>query len=462
MEKINKALSILLCIIGLMLLNSSCSKYLDIQSNDGLVIPKTLEDLQKLLDNTLTMNRGIGSMGEISADDYFLEQSVLDMQTDVDRLNYTWRNDLYNFSNDWSAGYGPVYISNLVLERLNRIERTAANAADYDRIKGTALFAKSNQYLSLLWNYAKAFQSTTAASDLGIVLRNSSDMNEKSKRSSVLECYNALISDLRSAARLLPHESSHVMRPSEPAAYGVLARAYLSMAKYDSAYYYADKMLQIKNNLMDFNNPAEVDLLGANSFLRYNKEIVGYYEQTSNGTPLIRIAQMDTVLYSSFDANDLRKQAYFKPGVNGYQAFKGNYAVASNAWETVSPFGGIAVDEVYLIRAECLARAGKLAEAQADLNKLLTTRYKSGTFEPYQLTVKAEVLDLILRERRKELIFRGLRWMDIKRLNLEGANIIQRRFLGGKEYRLEPNANRYALPLPDDIIRATGMQQNPK
>ncbi|WP_333802874.1 RagB/SusD family nutrient uptake outer membrane protein, partial [Sphingobacterium multivorum] len=226
-------------------------------------------------------------------------------------------------------------------------------------------------------------------------------------------------------------------------------------------YYYADKMLQIKNDLMDYNDPAEVDLTGTNPFSRYNKEIVGYYEQTSNGTPLIRIAQMDTVLYSSFDADDLRKQAYFKPGPGGYQAFKGNYAVASSAWETVSPFGGIAVDEVYLIRAECLVRGGKPVEAQADLNTLLATRYKTGTFKPYQLTVATDVLSLILRERRKELIFRGLRWMDIKRLNLEGANIVQRRFLAGKEYRLEPNANRYALPLPDDIIRLTGMEQNP-
>ncbi len=454
-------MSILLGIIGMLLLHSSCSKYLDIQSNDGLVIPKTLEDLQKLLDNTLTMNRGIGSMGEISADDYFLEQSVLDMQTDMDRLNYTWRNNLYNFSNDWSAGYAPVYISNLVLERLGKIERTAANAADYDGIKGAALLAKSNQYLSLLWNYAKAYQSKTAASDLGIVLRNSSDMNDKSKRSSVLACYNTLLNDLRAASDLLQQKSAHVMRPSKATAYGLLARAYLSMAKYDSAYYYADRMLQIKNDLMDYNDPAQVDLTGTNPFSRYNKEIVGYYEQTSNGTPLIRIAQLDTVLYLSFETDDLRKQAYFKPGPSGYQSFKGNYAVASSAWETVSPFGGIAVDEVYLIRAECLARAGKPVEAQVDLNKLLATRYKAGTFKRYQLTLATDVLDLILRERRKELIFRGLRWMDIKRLNLEGANIVQRRFLAGKEYRLEPNANRYALPLPDDIIRLTGMEQNP-
>lgn len=443
-------------------LGVSCNKYLDVQSNDGLVIPKSLDDLQKLLDNSLKMNRAIGSMGEISSDDYFLDQRVLNSQTDRVKLDYTWNNDVYNFGNDWSAGYTPVYICNLVLERLRKVERTIENAEVYDRVKGTALFGKANQYLSLLWNFSKAYNSSTAAKDLGIVLKNSSDLNEKSIRSSVLTCYNSLISDLRVASTHLPSQSTHVMRPSKAAAYAVLARTYLSMSRYDSAYYYAEKTLQINDRLMDFNNPNEVNLTATNPFLRYNKEIIVYYEQTSNGAPLIGIAQMDTLLYRSFEEDDLRKLAYFKSGAGGAMGFKGNYAVPSNAWESVSPFCGVSVDEMYLIRAECLARAGKLQEAQADLNKLLTNRYRSGRFRPYQLNTAKEVLDLVLRERRKELIFRGLRWSDIKRLNLEGANIVQRRYLDGVEYILQPNANRYALPLPDDIITVTGMEQNPK
>jgi len=56
---------------------------------------------------------------------------------------------------------------------------------------------------------------------------------------------------------------------------------------------------------------------------------------------------------------------------------------------------------------------------------------------------------------------RGLRWMDIKRLNKENRNITIKRLIGGQEFTLSPNANYYALPLPNDIIQLTGMQQNP-
>jgi hypothetical protein len=92
----------------------------------------------------------------------------------------------------------------------------------------------------------------------------------------------------------------------------------------------------------------------------------------------------------------------------------------------------------------------------------LATRYKAGTYKPYLLTGAGEVLKLILSERRKELVYRGLRWMDIKRLNLEGQEIVLKRLVDGKEYRLVPNENRYALPLPADIVRIAGIPQNPR
>lgn len=456
MKKKHSYLSGFLGIVTALLLLSSCGKYLEVPSNDSLVIPKNLDDLQKLLDNSRAMNKNMGSIGERSADNYFLDQAALADQTDRDRLIYTWSDTHYNFSNDWSAGYTPVYICNLVLERLGKIERIGQNAQDYDRIKGSALFARANQYLSLLWNFSRAYHASTAGKDLGIVLRNSSDMNEKSTRSPVAECYGALLADLGQAAALLPKTGTHVMRPSKGAAFGVLARAYLSMGSYDSAYYYADKLLQIKNDLLDFNNPAEVNLTAEVPFIRFNKEIIAYYEMGG-----IERALVDSVLYASYEENDLRKQAYFKEGPGGHQGFKGNYAIGASQWESPGLFSGPATGEMYLVRAECSARMGNPEQAQADLNKLLLKRYKTGTFVPYSLKGKDEVLALVLRERRKELVFRGLRWIDIKRLNLEGAGIAQKRFLSGKEYRLEPNANRYALPLPDDIIRLTGMEQNP-
>jgi hypothetical protein len=65
-----------------------------------------------------------------------------------------------------------------------------------------------------------------------------------------------------------------------------------------------------------------------------------------------------------------------------------------------------------------------------------------------------------LQERRKELTMRGLRWIDIKRLNKEGGNITPKRFVDDKLILLPPNDDRYALQLPADLILNTGLQQN--
>jgi hypothetical protein len=165
-------------------------------------------------------------------------------------------------------------------------------------------------------------------------------------------------------------------------------------------------------------------------------------------------AKIDSSLYQSYSTNDLRKQLYFKNNNNGSYAFKGSYDGTSLL------FSGVAVDEVYLIRAECLARTGNTTAALNDLNTVLEKRWKKGTFIPFTASTPGEALTLILTERRKELLFRGLRWSDIKRLNKEGASITLKRILNGQSFTLQPNDPRYALPIPEDIIELTGMPQN--
>jgi len=140
--------------------------------------------------------------------------------------------------------------------------------------------------------------------------------------------------------------------------------------------------------------------------------------------------------------------------MSGGYSFKGSYSV-------YSLFIGIATDEVYLMRAECNARLGNKDAALNDLNTLMVTRWSTGTFIPFTAATSQDALNIILQERRKELIFRNLRWMDIKRLNKDGANITLTRIIGGQTYTLPPNDNRFALPLPADIVKMTGMPQNP-
>ena len=121
---------------------------------------------------------------------------------------------------------------------------------------------------------------------------------------------------------------------------------------------------------------------------------------------------------------------------------------------------GITSDEFYLTRAECFSRANNANKALEDLNTLLSNRWKTGTYTPLANLQGANLLNLILKERRKELIFRALRWNDIRRLNKEGFNITPIRNLNGTIYTLPPNDPRYALPIPPDVITLSGIPQN--
>jgi hypothetical protein len=113
-----------------------------------------------------------------------------------------------------------------------------------------------------------------------------------------------------------------------------------------------------------------------------------------------------------------------------------------------------------LTKMECLVRRGELAAASDLFNKLLGKRFRTGTYAQVTFTEADRALGAVLTERRKELVWRALRWDDIKRLNKQGAGIILTRMLGGTEYTLGPNSKRYVFNIPQDEINRSGITQN--
>lgn len=433
----------------------SCKKYLDEKSDKSLVTPNTLADLRALLDYNYIMNANTSGFGETCADDYFVLPGDYNSLDRNSQKAYTWNLKTYNNGGDWSDEYDVIFNANLCLDQLRQIEKTSANISEWNNIKGSALFYRAYYFLNLVWDYGKAYDKDSSKKDLGIVLRLSSDNTIPSVRSTVTDCYNQIIKDLDEAEGLLPDKPVHPMRPSRAASYGTLARTYLSMRMYDSAYKYADATLKIQSDLLDYNG-SDVDATSYVPFHPFNKEVIFYSTQSGNyGSKTFFVASIDTNLISSYDNNDLRLSVYFFPYLASYYSFKGNYSAA-----LYPNYTGISTDEMILIRAECEARKGQVSDAINDLNALLEKRYKTGTFTPLVINDQKEALTRILLERRKELVMRGLRWIDIKRLNKEGDQITLVRKIDDQTYTLLPNSDYYALPLPDDIIRITGMPQN--
>lgn len=433
--------------LGLVLILLGCEKYLNEPSNKSFAIITSLDDLEALLEHS-TMNSSPNAQ-EMSADNYYLTDETWEaLQFEEEQNMYIWAEQNVFRSgtntNNWSNLYRAVFVSNTVLEQLGEIPLHPSEINRREHIKGAALLFRAISFLDAAQLWAVAYDAETAQQEMGIPLRLNSDFNQPSVRASVHETYGQIVADLTAAIPLLPETPVAKTRPSKPAAYGVLARAYLWMRDYEQAQLYADSCLILIDTLLEYN---ELDASKSFPISRHNAEVI--FER--QGSPSMIMASHNALvpldIYRSFQEGDLRKNIFFQQGSEGQVTFRGYY------FGFASFMTGIATDEMYLTRAECLARNGRFEEALTDLNTLLRSRWsKDLPFEPIRLSSEEEIVDVILKERRKQLLFRGHRWMDIKRLNKEGAAISLRRVVNGKEYILQANSPRFALPLPDDLL----------
>jgi tetratricopeptide (TPR) repeat protein len=283
------------------------------------------------------------------------------------------------------------------------------------------------------------------------------DINELVGRGTLRETYERIIEDLIEAEKWLDPSIGYLNRPSKAAANAALARVYLSMRQYDKAAEAASAALGYHDVLMDYNTlnaSAARPFTGA--YLGNNPEIIFNYAMQPYELIASALASVDTTVYKLYAENDLRKTCFFQLRPAGNYTFKGSYSGAAQL------FGGLSTDELYVIRAESYARAGQTQLALADLNKLLEKRFKTGTFKPVSSS-DDKILDLVLTERRKQLFGRGARWSDLRRLNKEPARLVTlTRHLKDGVLTLPPNHNRYVFPIPDDEIRLSGIQQNPR
>ncbi|GAA4778026.1 RagB/SusD family nutrient uptake outer membrane protein [Olivibacter ginsenosidimutans] len=461
--KINQAVGCLL----LLLFTGACSdKFLDAKPNSDIVTPSTLEDLEGLLENANVLNTVSPALPLLSADEYeFIDyENWQATATAVERNAYIWKSDLYEGQEnirDWNWPYQAIFYCNSILEALEKIQVTDLNEKRYNTVKGKALFFRAFTFFELARNFAQSYDAANAKMAMGIPLRLHASVDQVLKRSSLEETYQQIVTDTKSSSWLLKfaEKNTNTNNPSVCAAYALLARIYLNMRDYDSAENYVDSALSINNKLIDYNT---VDVATATPFPKnhleciFNVTAVQAYN-VSYKASFNTAVKISSALFDEYKENDLRKVLFFEQNSlgnfflkRGYEGY-GGYA-----------FSGLAADELYLIKAECLARRGNVEEAMGKLNFLLSFRYKKEEFTEEIASTASEALDIIWMERRKELIWRTLRWDDIKRLNMEGAHITIQRELNGKTYTLSPKDNKYIFPIPDDEIRLSGIAQNPR
>lgn len=437
---------------AVVLLTSCDTEFLDVKSDKSMVVPMDLKDFRAILDNG-AMNDLAPSIGEIAADDYYVEFNAWQSMSDVASRNaYIWLDDVLNDkeSNDWSLGYKDILYANTVLDGLDKLKIASDEAND---IRGSALFFRAFKYFHLAQVFCMPWKREGNDEVLGLPLRLGSEVEYKSVRSSLEQTYQQILEDANSALGLLQYDNSiYKTRPNKTAAHALLARIYLVMGNYKNALKHSSASLNKVDALIDYN---QLNFSKSNPIERFNSEVLFHHRLSTKtiwGTSRQRI---DTTLLASYSLNDLRRKAFFKFRSDSTAYFVGSYDGSA------TQFTGLACDEVILIKAECNVRLDNLQEAKNDMVKLLKNR-TIGSFDIASIpSDKNNLLNYILMERRKQLVFRGLRWMDIRRLNaLEGLNYTIEKKLGDRLYTLPPNDKRYAFLIPLQVISQSDMIQN--
>lgn len=447
MKRIINIVSALLFTSVPFLLPSCHQEFLDVKPAKSLVVPQKLEDFQGLLDNASVMTRAVG-LHMIAGDEVFVEPTSLLQYTQIDRETYLWNSPPYpdNSSYDWSEPNKSIFYANIILDG---VKKYGDHSGQWIELEAAAKFHRAWALYSLVEAFGDRYDAARLRELKGVPVRLDADIEIIEQRASLYDTYRQIFEDLDFAKSNLSEKIDYVTRPSKTAAFALLARIYLAIEAYDKALINAESAMKLKDELLDYNtlNAAAPRPFPVGDFGN-NQEIIFFSTLITGRYIVLNNTFCDSLLLEGFHRDDLRRKCFFSDIKKNRSNFKGSYSGSATG------FGGLATDELYLIRAECLIRLGRSSEAKPYLDKLLSNRWVKNTYTPIQLENPEELLRFTLEERRKQLFLRGRRWSDLKRLNKDPRFqvTLKKRGTDGQLLELPPDDNRYVFPIPGNEL----------
>lgn len=425
----------LVSLCSIVLFFSSCNNFLEVKPK-GIIIPEKLEHYDGILFSS-AMIQAFPPALVYSTDDFF---DIYDQDNrSVAASAYFWRPGLDPTEQVspaiWGDYYTVIYYCNVIINKVNTA--VDGTVAQKEQLVAEAKVNRASAYFQLLTAFAKAYDPATATTLPGLPLVTGTNVTDPvPARSTIQQVIDLILQDTENAVPHLPKTNKNAFRVAQKGALGLLSRVYLYIGNYEKALYFANKTLEEKHSLLDYNNYFDVwDMPDS----ELSPELVWMQASSDYSIPVFMLYSED--LTNLYAADDLRYVLLKDDGL------KGDYYV--------NPSGnanfGITYPEIYLTKAEALARNNNLKDALDVLNFLRSKRIQKKTYKALASNNKEQVLKWVLEDRRRELAFRGTRWMDMKRLDLEKRMPrIQRIDTGNGKVMatLEPGSKRYTFQIP--------------
>ena len=402
------------------------------------------------------------------------------------RMEPAWNYTSTSTMGLWSSAYSAILGCNKALTAINEGKFTRDGVSDeqINNIKAENLFLRALAYFDLVRVYAQPYgyikaNGITGVEAMGVPIVLKDDLSARPSRNTVAEVYeNLIIPDLVEAERLMSDSyvragvKDVVATVTKPVIQALMARVYLHHEDWQLAADYATKV--IKNGRFRLLSgdrfvsmwDGSVDVAPQSGseiiFEVYVSQSDGSRSDLGDYLTAPEVAggagygdvRVSNDLIDLYDATDVRLTGLTKTN-SRYPGYR---------WSTKYPGKGgllaynnvpvLRISEMYLIRSEAIYRGATVSGVTAidDLNRVATNR----NAEAYATVT----LDNLFEESRKEFLFEGHIFFDMKRLQ---------KSLVRTDYDLDPLTKnidfpsyRWALPIPEnDILYNDNMDQNP-
>ncbi|QNK61081.1 RagB/SusD family nutrient uptake outer membrane protein [Pedobacter sp. PAMC26386] len=348
----------------------------------------------------------------------------------------------YSFSLSHSPGQSNTrfywYISYKIITGVNTIidavEKSGKQDAQTQQLLGECYFLRALCHFNLVRLFAQPYSVNAGAP--GIILRQSVNEEAKKARATVAEVYAAVIADAEKSETLMT-VARGVQYASREAAWALLSR--VNLYKEDNAKAIAYATNVINSGKFSLETKATYPSLFAQA--QSSKETilcVAFTPVDDYG----KFGSIASMIYSDgnsgwgeeFASSSLRdlmakhpediRWSYIIPSKDGNGTIQKKNGIETYYISKFSFQGGLPnlsspilfrMAEMYLNRAEALAKTGNTAGALDDVDKIRSNRGLEASLYQGSLPSGFSVLDVVLDERRIELAFEGQRTYDVYR-----------------------------------------------